>query len=70
MTKEELKKLKDSLPINWAYILNKKLDFSVNYIRGVVNGRKNNIKILKAAVELAVSYQKEITELSEKINTL
>lgn len=61
MTKKELKKIKQFLPVGEQKKIAEKLGFSHSYVNKVLNGRRNNLKILAKAKQIAKSYETEIT---------
>jgi hypothetical protein len=69
MEKEILKKLRKSLPVGYARILKERMNnkFSLSMIIRVINGERNNLSILNAAIELAEEYKNEQLERKEKI---
>ncbi len=74
MTTEELNKLKENLPNDYKKLLADKCDCSTALVSKVFNGSRGKtptaILILKAAVDMAENYQKELDDLSNRINGL
>ncbi|MFZ4545863.1 MAG: hypothetical protein ACOYN4_00430 [Bacteroidales bacterium] len=53
MTTLELEKLKTALPVGYLDLLSVSTEFSRSYICQVLNGERNNVQIIDAAIELA-----------------
>jgi len=70
MNAADLEKLKNSLPTGYIDLLAEKCDFSRSYVSQVINGERNNLKIIDAAIDLAKE-EKIIREKRQKlINSL
>jgi hypothetical protein len=53
MTQIDLEKLKNSLPKNYIDTLSERTGFSRSYVCSVINGDRNSLTIIDAAIELA-----------------
>jgi hypothetical protein len=53
MTQIDLEKLKSSLPKNYIDTLSERTGFSRSYVCSVINGDRNSLTIIDAAIELA-----------------
>ena len=70
MTKRELSRLKSKLPAGYRDALAATAGYSVPLIDKVFSGQNQNIKVIKAAIELAKAYQEELGQLSSDIKNL
>lgn len=70
ITSSDLKKLRDSLPSNYAELLEKKIGFSKSTIYSVMNGVRNNMEIIDAAIELARDTKEKLESQKKAIENL
>jgi hypothetical protein len=70
MTPEDLKILKTKLPKNWAKILSEKHGITPSAIRYILNGMRDNIEVIKSAIELAENFQSELKLMSKNIKKI
>lgn len=70
MTKSDLKKLRKSLPVKWAELIQKETEFSESFIRKVLYGDRHSDKIINEAIKLAQENIKIKKSLTEKIKSL
>lgn len=70
MTKLELDKLKEKLPWGFAESISEKTEYSVPYIYQVLNGKRNCLKIISAANDLAREAMQEEIQLQRAIAEL
>ena len=70
MTNKELKKLKDKLPAGYRERLATGVSVSVGTVDKVFAGERQNIKLIKKAIELAKEHQEELSHLSTEIKKL
>jgi hypothetical protein len=61
----DLEKLKNALPTNYIDTLSERTEFSRSYVCQVINGERNNLEIIDAAIELAKE-EKVIREERQK----
>lgn len=66
----DLKKLRDSLPSNYAELLENKTEFSKSTIYSVMNGVRNNSVIIDAAIDLARDTKEKLESQKEAIENL
>lgn len=59
LSKEELKKLRDSLPKDASATLANLFNMKVGSIRNILSGQANNVAIIEAAIELALKHKQE-----------
>ena len=62
-----LVKLRNKLPKDYKEILSKETGYSESYIYHVVNGKRNNEEIIKAAIELAKKSQSQLSSIEKAI---
>ncbi len=70
MTKEELLKLKKSLPKGSIKILADQHVLSVSYINMIFSGERENLEIVKSALEIAKIHKQKKSSISQAINKL
>jgi hypothetical protein len=70
MTKKELIKMKKLLAPGYIETIAKETKYSSGYVSMVLNGIRENVDILKAAVKMAENRKIEMTELTNKIKNL
>lgn len=69
-TEEELEKLRAELPRDASKQLGEQFGFKPNTIRQILTGRRKNIMVVKAALELAQKHQQEILNTKKSIVSL
>lgn len=70
MTTLELEKLRIALPKNWKSTLATRTGFSDVYVWEVLNGKKNNLIIIDAAISLAKEEKAIREERQQQIDSL
>ncbi len=70
MTKDDLNKLRDKLPINGIRTIAEKTGFTISYVNMVLAGNKNNLIILESAIQVAISHRNELNRIKETIDSL
>lgn len=70
MTKQNLKKLRKSLPAGWKETLAKEFNYHPEHINRVLLGRAPNRIILDKAIEMAVVEKERRIKMDDKIKSL
>ena len=70
ITPTELKKLRESLPDDYASLISLQTGLSKSLIYKVIQGSMANMKVIDAAIELAVSTKEKLSVQKEAINKL
>lgn len=70
MTKEELDKIKENLPVGYRESLSTATELSVVTIDKVLAGERQNLKVIRAAIDLAKQHKEELSRLQMEINNL
>jgi len=67
---ESLKKLRKNLPVGYSRVLAERTGYSQGMVMLVIQGHRNNYKILDAAILLAEETKQVILSKKEKIESL
>lgn len=70
MEEKELKKLKNNLPVGGIKRIAEDLNISESGVSHILNGKRNNLRVIEKAIELAKENIAKRKELSEEINNL
>lgn len=70
LAKTDLKKLKKSLPSGAAQMLAESQGVTQSYVRMVLNGDREDVELIEAAIELAEAQKRLEETLKEKIQAL
>jgi hypothetical protein len=70
MKKDDLTLLKEKLPDQWAAILASKLNYTPDYIRKVLSGKRKNQEIIDEAIALAAEYKSRLENQKNIIASL
>ncbi len=70
MTTDTFKKLKEKLPRGYAKTIANKLDISESTVRKVLNGQRNNLNVIEAAIELAKKALQRQNDMKKEIESL
>ena len=70
MSITETKIILENLPYNYLKILSDRTNYSSNYVWLVLRGKRNNAKIISAAVALADEHLSELSSINQKIHHL
>ncbi len=70
MTQQDIQKLKEKLPPKAYRNIAERTGYSYETVRSVFRGIRNNEKIIDAAIELAIEYNKTEKKRSQKISSL
>ena len=70
LSKKDLEKLRNCLPIEFAETTALKMELTVGYIHRVMAGTSRNDKIIYLAVESAENYKIDLENISKKIQAL
>lgn len=69
-TKEELKKLRDTLPKDWKITLADKVGKKPGSVRNILFGVSKNDLVITAALELALAHNAEVEAKKEALKAL
>jgi hypothetical protein len=70
MTKDELDKIKENLPGGYRETLASTTRLSVVTIDKVLSGERQNLNVIRAAIDLAKQHKEELSRLVLEINNL
>lgn len=63
MAKKKLDRLKSKLPAKWGNKIHERTNLSKSYIYKVMDGEKENLEVVRAAIILASEHARELKEL-------
>ncbi|MBL7970086.1 MAG: hypothetical protein JNL03_01090 [Prolixibacteraceae bacterium] len=70
MTREELKKLKKSMPRGYRDTLSEEFNVTTGYIDQILRGDKTRPDIIDRAIEIAAIYKRYLADQKAKIKKL
>ena len=70
LTKEEVIKIKEKLPNGWQKTISQATGYSTVFVSHVINGKRENESIVRAALILIKGNEETKKELSKKIKAI